>query len=192
MAAVAQNQPPKVPLPDINLFEKSSTDSVEKFSAVLSGIGGKVYHIDHLSGIASIITDMPGIQGRIVNLVPGVKVNNAEEILSDTNVHNLQDVDLAILKAHFGVAENGAVWITEELMGERALPFICQHLAVIIDAGTIVPTMHDAYELINCTTYDYGTFIAGPSKTADIEQSLVIGAHGPRSMTVFVLSDQKG
>ena len=100
--------------------------------------------------------------------------------------HELADTDLAILRAHFGVAENAAVWMTEECMIERALPFICQHLAVLIDKKDIVGTMQEAYERLGVAAYGFGVFIAGPSKTADIEQSLVLGAHGPVSMTVFV------
>jgi len=73
-------------------------------------------------------------------------------------------------------------------MGQRVLPFITQHLAVIVNAKNIVATMHDAYSSIGVTTQGFGAFIAGPSKTADIEQSLVIGAHGPRSMSLFLLS----
>jgi len=96
-------------------------------------------------------------------------------------------VELAVLKGHFGVAENGAIWITEDLMGHRALPFISQHLAIVIKRDSIVPTMHEAYQHIADAGYGFGTFIAGPSKTADIEQSLVLGAHGARSMTVFLL-----
>jgi L-lactate dehydrogenase complex protein LldG len=99
----------------------------------------------------------------------------------------LADVELAVLRAHFAVAENGAVWITDEQMGNRVLPFICQHLAIVINETAIVPTMHDAYPIIGKQQYNFGSFIAGPSKTADIEQSLVLGAHGPRSMAIFVL-----
>ena len=72
-------------------------------------------------------------------------------------------------------------------MGDRSTPFISQHLAVVIDKNDIVPTLHEAYDRINSLSYDFGIFIAGPSKTADIEQSLVLGAHGPKSMTVFLL-----
>ncbi|MDB5022907.1 MAG: lactate utilization protein [Mucilaginibacter sp.] len=72
-------------------------------------------------------------------------------------------------------------------MGQRALPF-SQHLAVIIEADAIAASMHEAYKRINQANYGFGSFIAGPSKTADIEQSLVIGAHGPKSMTVFILA----
>ena len=86
------------------------------------------------------------------------------------------------------VAENGTVWLTEAALGQRIIPFICQHLAVLVEASTIVPTMHEAYSVIGKGDYGFGVFIGGPSKTADIEQSLVLGAHGPLSMTVFIES----
>jgi L-lactate dehydrogenase complex protein LldG len=104
--------------------------------------------------------------------------------------HTLENVDLAILRAHFGVAENGACWMTEDQMIERALPFITQHLALVLRRDAMVADMHAAYELIAAAgDYGFATFIAGPSKTADIEQSLVLGAHGPRSLIVFLLDE---
>jgi L-lactate dehydrogenase complex protein LldG len=84
------------------------------------------------------------------------------------------------------VAENGAVWVTEELMGDRALPFICEHLVLVIERPAIYPTLHEAYAQIGNADYNFATFVAGPSKTADIEQSLVLGAHGPKSLTLFL------
>jgi L-lactate dehydrogenase complex protein LldG len=90
------------------------------------------------------------------------------------------------VNAIFAVAENGAVWITNDEMRIRALPFICEHLAVVINKKDIVNNMQEAYERIGNNAYDFGVFIAGPSKTADIEQSLVLGAHGPKTMTVFI------
>ena len=75
----------------------------------------------------------------------------------------------------------------DEQLPSRVLPFIAQQLAVIIKKESIVATMHDAYDVIADTNYGYAAFIAGPSKTADIAQSLVLGAHGPKTMTVFIL-----
>jgi L-lactate dehydrogenase complex protein LldG len=94
---------------------------------------------------------------------------------------------LAVLAVHLAVAENGAVWLTDNGMGQRIIPYICQHLAVVIHAGDIVPTLHEAYEKIGPGEYGFGGFIGGPSKTADIEQALVLGAHGPLTMTVFII-----
>jgi len=91
-----------------------------------------------------------------------------------------------VAEAQFGVAENGAVWITDTDIETRVLPFICEHLVMVLSRENIVATMHDAYEIIGLDHYGFGVFIAGPSKTADIEQSLVLGAHGPKTMTVIL------
>jgi len=116
------------------------------------------------------------------------ELNDTAELLSATvDPHGYEDVELAVIKAHFAVAENGAVWLTDELMCQRIIPYICQHLAVVISADSIVPTLHEAYEKIGAGDYGFGGFIGGPSKTADIEQALVLGAHGPLTMTVFIL-----
>jgi L-lactate dehydrogenase complex protein LldG len=88
------------------------------------------------------------------------------------------------------VAENGASWFTEEVMGQRILPYICQHLAVIVHEKDIVPKLHEAYERIGSSDYGFGGFIGGPSKTADIEQALVLGAHGPLSMKIFIIQQE--
>ncbi len=97
---------------------------------------------------------------------------------------SLAGVEVLEIDGAFGVAENGAIWLTEEALPHRVAPFICQHL--VIHVQKIVPNMHAAYEELNYPTSGFGLFLAGPSKTADIEQSLVIGAHGARSLTVVI------
>jgi L-lactate dehydrogenase complex protein LldG len=97
---------------------------------------------------------------------------------------SLAEVDVLEIDGEFGVAENGAIWLTEEALPHRVAPFICQHL--VIHVQKIVPHMHAAYEELKKPSSSFGLFLAGPSKTADIEQSLVIGAHGARSLTVVI------
>jgi L-lactate dehydrogenase complex protein LldG len=97
---------------------------------------------------------------------------------------SLAEVEVLEIDGEFGVAENGAIWLTEEAMPHRVAPFICQHL--VINVSKIVPNMHAAYEELKKPSSSFGLFLAGPSKTADIEQSLVIGAHGARSLTVVI------
>lgn len=99
---------------------------------------------------------------------------------------SLAEVDVLEIDGEFGVAENGAIWLTEEAMPHRVAPFICQHL--VINVKKIVPNMHAAYEELGKVKSGFGLFLAGPSKTADIEQSLVIGAHGARSLTIVIRS----
>jgi L-lactate dehydrogenase complex protein LldG len=141
--------------------------------------------------IINILLSVNGENKKIISTVTELTAYYSEEFLTNPQISNIHDIDVTVLKGRFGIAENGAVWLTDQEMRQRALPFICQHLAVILNADNIIPTMHEAYELISKITYDFATFIAGPSKTADIEQSLVIGAHGPRSMTVFVMSNNQ-
>lgn len=188
LAAVAANQPELMPLPDLSVFRGDTENVIEKYTTVLTAIGGQAYRVNSWDEIKQIIQkSYDAQQKRIISLVPELQdvVSHAYEI--NPAAHHLADVELAVIQAHFAVAENGAVWVTEDLMGHRALPFICQHLAAVINVKNLVPTMHEAYARIADGRYGFGTFIAGPSKTADIEQSLVLGAHGPRSMTVFLL-----
>ena len=127
---------------------------------------------------------------RKVSLVPGAGTSNLD-LAAVEDPHELESMDFAILPGHFGVAENGAIWVTDHGLRHRVIYFITQHLALVIKADQIVHNMHQAYEKLTesgdanygrpVRERAFGTFISGPSKTADIEQSLVIGAHGPRS-----------
>ena len=113
--------------------------------------------------------------------------NSGEENNSASSAFELEKVERAYIKGTVAVAENGAVWVYESQMKNRLLPFICQHLVLVVDRKDIVATMHDAYDKIKAGAEGFGVFIAGPSKTADIEQSLVIGAHGARSAKVYII-----
>ena len=186
LGAIAKSQPPLTALPSIDFLNVPGTDLVEKFISTLTTIGGKVIRVKHPQEIDDYIkaTIAPG--QRVISPIPEY-AGLAGLIHESTPPHTLQNAELGIIAAHFGVAENGALWVTEELLGQRVLPFICQHLAVILPVKHLVATMHEAYEWVGDEYYGFGTFIAGPSKTADIEQSLVLGAHGSRSMTVFLM-----
>ena len=102
------------------------------------------------------------------------------------DAHALARLDVLVCPGAFGVAENGAVWLPESGMGSRAAPFLAQHLVLVLDRNAIVPDMHAACDRLEAFREGYGVFVAGPSKTADIEQALVIGAHGPRSLLILL------
>ena len=101
--------------------------------------------------------------------------------------HALEDVDFFIAPGEFAVAENAAVWVTDQSLRHRVLYFLSQHMALVVPASQLIHNMHEAYRRLSFDRPQFGLFISGPSKTADIEQSLVIGAHGPRSLTVFLM-----
>jgi L-lactate dehydrogenase complex protein LldG len=186
LQAVKKNQPEALALPQLQAFAQPFQNAQEKFITVLQGIGGEVHEVTDYESIAGILQKSFGDAKRVVSTVPALHAIAEKETLYDV-AHHLKTVDLAVLQSHLAVAENGAVWITDAHLPQRVLPFITQHLAVVVDANAIVPTLHEAYEKIGDGDYGFGVFIAGPSKTADIEQSLVLGAHGPKTMTVFLL-----
>lgn len=183
--AVKKNQPQYKELPNLDTFMKDDVESVSGFIQVLTAIGGTGHIVDSYAAIENIIRQEYKEAQRIVSLCKELSLPGETEKSMDP--HELDTVDLAVISAQFGVAENGAVWVTDDMLPQRVLPFITQQLAVIIKRTDIVPTMHHAYERIGSADYGFGAFIAGPSKTADIEQSLVLGAHGPKTMRVFIL-----
>jgi L-lactate dehydrogenase complex protein LldG len=189
LASVLKNQPALMPLPEIHGYEGNQQQHLENYCSTFNGIGGKVLVVEQVGDVEAFIRDNFGGTGRILTTLPGL-AGTAEQFHAGLEAHSLQDVELAVIGAQFGVAENGAVWLTEDNMGHRILPFICQHLLVVLAADDIVPTMYEAYARIGDDPYGFGVFIGGPSKTADIEQSLVMGAHGPITMTVLLLKNK--
>ena len=192
LSAIKTAKPDLLPLPEIPVFNPETDASfiLQKFHAMATTIGSQIFMVKDLQEIKKLIQEQFK-EGRIVTTLPEFSDIAETNLNLNPDPHSLENIELLIIRAHFGVAENSAVWVTEDLMGQRAAPFITQHLAVIIKAKDIVPTMYEAYQRIDAADYGFATFIAGPSKTADIEQSLVLGAHGPRSMTLFVLDENE-
>ena len=186
LSAVSKNQPERAELPQDLKFESPGREElIEKFVQMVNFIGGKVVPVKTREDINQYVADHFKPTDRIITPIHGLV--HYTHFTGDEDPHQFKNTELAILKPHFAVAENGSVWIMEDQMGHRVLPFICQHLAMVVDSQDILATMHEAYDFIQTQEYGFGTFIAGPSKTADIEQSLVLGAHGPRTLLVFLL-----
>lgn len=189
LSDVSKNQPSAIPLPDISAFKGREQDNVLEYINTFIGIGGQAVKVDSVEAVKTLIRNEFDTSKRMITTLPAL-ADTLELYSPDVDPHTFENVELSVIRAHLAVAENGAVWLTEKAMGQRIIPFICQHLAVLVDASSIVPTMHEAYEQIGKGDYGFGVFIGGPSKTADIEQALVMGAHGPITMTVFVVSGE--
>lgn len=118
----------------------------------------------------------------MVKLVGGTAVvlEEGEEIPSESFAP-----DNTVVEGVFGVAENGCVWIPQT-MDDRSILFTPERLIIILDRNDILNNMHEAYSRISAADYDYGCFISGPSKTADIAQALVMGAQAARALVVYI------
>ena len=184
---VRLHQPAGGPLPEYPVGVKYD-DVPHRFCETLKFVGGEAVKVNSLEEINAHLRAHPAYSAakEIVSLVNGVgDSTHAIEEIDDP--HQLANVDFAIIAGQFGVAENGAIWFDDRGLQHRVLPFITQHLAIVLSANEILHNMHEAYERIRIEGPGFGVFISGPSKTADIEQSLVIGAHGSRSLVVYLL-----
>ena len=162
-------------------------DRQAQFAEMLRTVGGCCVPVTGTNQINGKLEQMPVYSRahKICSLIDDVEGANVDlDVITDA--HDTEDIDFAILPGQFAVAENGAVWVNDKRLKQRAVLFIVQHLALVVPASEIVDNMHQAYARIQFHEPGFGVFISGPSKTADIEQSLVIGAHGPRSLTVFL------
>ncbi|WP_439483064.1 LutC/YkgG family protein [Cyclobacterium plantarum] len=184
LAAIQKNKPDLLPLPEHPEFPVEG-DLVERYKSSIKSNGGEALEVSDPAEIRDYLELHFHDSQMILSLSEVVKGNYDIALAEDP--HDLEHVELAILEGEWGVAENAAIWLPEESLKHRALPFIAQHLIVLLKKDRLLGNMHEVYQSINVSDSGYGVFIAGPSKTADIEQSLVIGAHGPRSMTVFLL-----
>jgi len=167
------------PLPEIPDFDVAP-DLVETYTQSLNGNKGTVVTKGELEQLIAT-TGFP----KIYSSSPTFEQYTNCEVPAHPSA--FADLDLAIIEGQFASAENAAIWLDESNLGLRAIPFITAHLVIVIKKENIVGNMHQAYELIGATNSGFGIFIAGPSKTADIEQSLVIGAHGALSLRVVIL-----
>lgn len=185
LAAVRARRLAPAALPDLQQSWIRYEDRARQFAETIESVGGSCQTVAATAGVARALAEVPAFATakKVLSLVPGVSANVDLATIDDP--HALADLDFAVLPGVFGVAENGAIWVTDEGLRHRAAYFIPQHLALVIPAAEIVDNMHQAYERLAFGPARFGVFISGPSKTADIEQALVIGAHGPRSLNVF-------
>ncbi len=160
------------------------------YAEILSSVGGRCERVTtladasaHLEGLVQYTS-----AAKTCSLVEGVGITNFDlQAVSDP--HDVEDVDFAILPGQLAVAENAAVWVSSHDPVHRILHFLTQHLALVVPSARVISNLHEAYEQLEVGPSVFGTWISGPSKTADIEQSLVIGAHGARSLTVFLVDE---
>ncbi|HJV96026.1 MAG TPA: LUD domain-containing protein [Albitalea sp.] len=184
LSRVRQNQPAPVALPDVPSFDRDLPSPADAFTAALARMGGTVIHAAAGADLDALIRERHAGAKLICSATPEVEGNLP--IAGVRSARDLADVDVGVVRAAFGVAETGSVWLSEAQFQLNALGFLSQHLVVLLDPAAIVPNLHHAYRQRGFFEARYAVLMTGPSATADIEGVLVRGAQGIRSLTVIL------
>lgn len=195
LQSIRSNTQMRYEKPDYTSLEVEAvtySNLVEHFSEMVDMVGGRAFLLGDLK-IDDVVTRRYSPR-RVASTMTEVEVGgvmqklncvtfNPDEVASTAE---LDGTDVAIVKGCIGVCENGAVWIQQDLE-QRAIYFMAEALVILLDHRDLVNNMHEAYKRIDTGEYGYGIFISGPSKTADIEQALVLGAHGACDVMVLII-----
>jgi L-lactate dehydrogenase complex protein LldG len=162
-------------------------DPLLQFMNMTKSVGGNAIEVEEGRDVNELIRELYPDAKEIASNLPEITIatRNPDEV---GRARDLNGTDVGIIRGSFGVAENACVWIPQQ-MKEKAVCFISENLVILLKKSEIVNNMHEAYRRIQFNDYGYGTFISGPSKTADIAQVLVMGAQAARSATVLLLPE---
>ncbi|MBR0524063.1 MAG: LUD domain-containing protein [Prevotella sp.] len=180
----------KFDMPDLSDIKAITyPDPLVQYITMTESVGGHVIEVKEGQDINQLIKDLYPDAKEFASNLPEITIatRNPDEV---GRARDLNGTDVGIIRGKFGVAENACVWIPQT-MKEKAICFISENLVILLPKSQIVNNMHEAYKRIEFDkTYDgYGTFISGPSKTADIAQVLVMGAQAARSATILLLPE---
>ena len=176
----------KYDMPDLSDIQAITyPEPLVQFVKMSEMVGGQVIEVDAGRDINTLIQELYPDAKEIASNLPEVTIATRNP---DTvgRARDLNGTDVGVIRGMFGVAENGCIWIPQQ-MKEKAVCFISENLVILLKKSEIVNNMHEAYKRIEFNDYGYGTFISGPSKTADIAQVLVMGAQAARSVTIFLM-----
>ena len=159
-------------------------DIVKQFIEMSKTVGGKVIEVKATDDLNAVIRKAYPDAKVFASNVKGIQADLNPDTVA--NAADLNGTDVGIIQGEMGVAENGCIWVPQT-MKERAIYFISEELVILLDKKNIVNNMHEAYKRVEMNNYGYGVFISGPSKTADIEQALVMGAQAARGVMVVLI-----
>ncbi|MGI4983395.1 MAG: LutC/YkgG family protein [Janthinobacterium lividum] len=184
LAKVRAAQPEAVPRDALPYFPATCAGGRQaRFAAALTTMGGLCVTLDAGVTPAAYIAGRFGAGATLASAVDSVPGTRA--LAPDTPPASLEDVDIGVVRARFGVAETGSVWFSEIEYRVNAIGYLAQHLVVLLDPAMLVDGLQDAYRRDDFARARYAVLVTGPSATADIEGVLIRGAQGVRSLTVL-------
>ncbi|MGV2293605.1 LUD domain-containing protein [Trinickia sp. YCB016] len=170
-------------LPDVPMFDAGLPPALDRFKETLAQMGGIWAEMPADGDIDALIRARHPDAKVICSAVPEVAGTRRIEQVRDP--HELNDVDVGIVRPRFAVAETGSIWLSEVQYQVNALGYLSQHLVALLDPADIVGNLHHAYHRCEFFAANYAVLMSGPSATADIEGVLILGAQGIRSLTVI-------
>ena len=171
-------------MPDVKALKAVTYgDPVAQFIVAAEASGAQVVELKGGDDVNALIRSLYPEAKVFASNVKGIQADRNPDTVAEAA--DLNGTDVGIVRGEVGVAENACVWIPQT-MKEKVVCFISEYLVILLDRKTIVNNMHEAYRRIRMTDYGYGTFISGPSKTADIAQALVMGAQAARGVTILL------
>ena len=183
LATIRANLPSPLPLPDVPFFDAGRGDDLlGRFFTAFKTMGGTVLEATPADPMGPVRARLAGV---VISRVPEIDGTTVLDLATDPR--DLETVDVAIVRAAFGIAETGSVALTEADLGINTLGYLAQHLIVLLDPADIVVNLHHAYQRPEFKTARYTVFHTGPSATADIEGVLIHGAQGVRSLSILAL-----
>ena len=171
-------------MPEASIDGIKYENTIEQFIEMSHKVGSEVIEAKAGEDLNELIRKAYPEAQVLTSNVKGIKVDLNPDMVSEAQ--DLNGTDVGIVEGDIAVAENGCVWVPQT-MKERVVCFVSENLVILVHRDKIVNNMHEAYRRIHMTEYGYGCFISGPSKTADIEQALVMGAQAARGVTVIIV-----
>lgn len=172
-------------MPDMDIRGIQYEDTLGQFVKMTEAVGGHVIVAKEGESPDDLVRRAYPEAKTFASNLPEITIATKNpDTVAEAN--DLNGTDVGIVRGEVGVAENGCIWIPQT-MKEKAILFISEYLVIFLHKENIVNNMHEAYARIAMDPkYNFGTFISGPSKTADIEQALVMGAQAARGVTVVL------